>query len=74
MTDETSQFQVRFGMVAVRKEFVTVPQLVEAMAIQAREDVTGEPHRFVGKILVDLGYMTFSQIGDVLRDIAAGGG
>jgi hypothetical protein len=67
-----SHFQVRFGMTAMRKGFITVHQLMEAIAIQVREDVEGKPHRFVGKILSDLGYMTPSQVGQVLRDIAAG--
>ncbi len=74
MTVETFHFQLRFGTGAVRKEFITVHQLVEAMAIQVREDVEGKPHRAIGEILVDLGHMTPSQIQVVLWEIADGRG
>jgi len=74
MTVEVSYFRLRFGALAVRKEFVTVHQLVEATTIQVREDVEGKPHRAIGEILADLGYMTTSQIDEVLMAIAAGRG
>jgi hypothetical protein len=74
MTDQVSHFRLRFGMVAVRKEFVTMEQLVEAMTIQVREDVKGKPHRAIGEILADLVHMTPSQIDEVLMEIAAGRG
>ena len=74
MTAETFHFQLRFGMVAVRKEFITVHQLVEAMAIQVREDVEGKPHRPIGAILADLGHMKPSQIQVVLWELANGRG
>jgi hypothetical protein len=61
-------------MVAVEKKLITVEQLVEAITIQVREDVEGEPHRRIGEILADLGYMTPSQIQVVLWEIADGRG
>ena len=70
----TSDLRVRFGMAAIEKGFITVEQLVEAMTIQVRENVTGKPHRVVGKILADLGHMRTSQIDEVLKDIADGRG
>ena len=73
MTVEVSHFQVRFGMIAVEKKFITPHQLVEATTIQVREDIEGKRHRPVGAILADLGHITASQIGEVLRDIAGGG-
>ena len=72
MTEEASHFQVRFGMIAVEKKFITAHQLVEATTIQVREDVEGKPHRPVGVILADRGHITPSQIDEVLRDIAGG--
>jgi hypothetical protein len=59
-------------MIAVEKKFITAHQLVEATTIQVREDVEGKPHRSVGAILVDRGYITPFQIDEVLRDIASG--
>jgi hypothetical protein len=72
VTVETFHFQLRFGMVAVRKGFITVHHLVEATAIQVRDDVEGKPHRSIGAILADLGHIRPSQIDEVLRDIAGG--
>ncbi len=74
MTVEVSYFRLRFGARAVRKEFVTVHQLVEATTIQVREEVEGKPHRAIGAILADLGHMTPSQIQVVLWEIADGRG
>ena len=72
MTVEVSHFQVRFGMIAVEKRFITAHQLVEATTIQVREDIEGKRHRPVGTILADLGHITPSQIDEVLRDISDG--
>ena len=71
---ETSYFQVRFGMVAVEKGFISGHQLVEATVTQVREDVEGKPHRPIGEILVELGYMRPSQVQVVLWEIANGRG
>jgi hypothetical protein len=72
VTAETFQSELRFGTVAIRKEFITPHQLVEATAIQVREDVEGKPHRLIGQILADLGIMAPAQIDEVMREIAAG--
>jgi hypothetical protein len=66
----TPDFQIRFGMIAVEKGFITGHQLVEATVIQVREDVEGRPHRPIGEILVGLGYMRPSQVQVVLWEIA----
>ena len=70
----TSDFQVRFGIVAIEKGFITGHQLVEATVIQVREDVEGKPHRRIGEILIELGYMRPSQVQVVLWEMANGQG
>ena len=70
----TPDFRIRFGMAAIKKGFITMEQLMEAMTIQVREDVEGKPHRRIGEILADLGHMTPSQIQGVLWEIADGRG
>ena len=62
----TKHFEKRFGMVAVEKGFVTSEQVVEAIAIQVEENMDQQKHRFIGTVLVELGYMRHSQIQDVL--------
>lgn len=63
----TEHFEKRFGMVAVEKGFVTSEQVVEAIAIQVEENVDQKKHRFIGTVLVELGYMRHSQIQEVLK-------
>ena len=60
-----------FGEVALAKKFVGVSSLYEALTIQARAEVAGEPYQFLGEILVELGYMTELQVLEVLNEIHA---
>jgi hypothetical protein len=57
----------RFGTIAVEKGFITKDQLVEALSVQARENVENGSHRLIGQILLDCGLMTQAQIDEVLE-------
>ena len=59
----------RFGILSVKRGFVTPDQLVDALAIQLKEDLTGQPHRLIGTILYDLGFMTVTQIQAGLKEL-----
>ncbi len=52
----------RFGKVAIYMEFVTVEQLKEALAKQVEEDLTGKPHRLIGRILFEHGWITRDEL------------
>ena len=58
-----------FGSVALGKGFVSDEQVIEAFELQLKESLMGKEHRFIGEILVALGYMTGSQVHEVLREI-----
>ena len=60
----------RFGSYAGDKEFITGDQLAEALAIQARENVEEGKHRLLGQILLDQGFITASQIDEVLATMS----
>lgn len=60
------EYEKRFGAIAVEAGFITLEQLLEAMRIQVTEDVMGKRHRPIGQIFFELGYMTDSQIEEVL--------
>ena len=60
------RIEKRFGTIAVEKGYITVEQLMDALDVQVREDLSGTKHRLVGKILYDLGFLTIEQIGRVL--------
>ena len=59
----------RFGIIAVKQGFITQTQLQEAMNMQVQEDLDGKPHRLIGSILMDSGYITVQQITDVIKII-----
>jgi hypothetical protein len=52
--------------IAVGKGFITSHQLQEALEIQAAEDLVGKKHRLVGRILLDLGFVTPLQLKEAL--------
>lgn len=60
-----------FGEVAFEKGYISVEELYEALSIQARDEVMGRPYRFLGQILIDLGYMSEKQVLEVLNELHA---
>ncbi|MFH1350266.1 MAG: hypothetical protein ABII26_04940 [Pseudomonadota bacterium] len=64
---ETKDREIRFGMVAVRKGYVTPDQIVEAFEIQMAEDLSKGKHNPIGMILVNLGIITKLQLDEILE-------
>ena len=64
---ETDYNEIRFGVVAVKKGFVTPDQIVKALNIQVSENLNSGDHRAIGTILVEQGLMTAPQLEEVLR-------
>jgi hypothetical protein len=64
-----SQFQKRFGFIAVEKGFITADQLVEAFKVQVLEEIDKEKHRLIGAILFEHGFITLPQIDEVLQSM-----
>ena len=56
----------RFGTVAIKKGFITGQQLVGALKIQIQDELEGNKYRLTGEILRNEGYMTDSQVDEVL--------
>ncbi len=69
---ETEHLEKRFGILAVEKGFVTADQVIEALKIQVIEDIERGKHRLIGRILLEQGLMTISQIDEVLASIGKG--
>jgi Ca2+-dependent lipid-binding protein len=63
------KIEKRFGTIAVEKGYITVDQLMDALDIQVRENLSRKKHRLIGKILYDLGYLTIDQIQRVLASM-----
>ena len=68
---EANNVRARFGRIPVEKKLITRKQLAEAMNIQVSDDIDQKPHRRVGEILQDLGYLNKSQVAEVLKEVAA---
>ena len=62
--------QKRFGSIAVDRGFITTEQLLEALQIQARENVEMGSHRLIGQILVGKGYLSESQLDEILESLS----
>ena len=58
-----------FGGVAFKKGFITVRQLAAAKNRQVQEDMENKPHRLMGEIFIELGYMDRAQVDEVLEEM-----
>ncbi len=64
---ETVHLEKRFGVLAVEKGLITAKQLIEALSLQVMEDIEKGKHRLIGRILLEQGLITLSQIDELLR-------
>jgi hypothetical protein len=58
----------QFGKIAVDMRFVTAEQLNKALAEQGAENPSNKPHRLIGSILSEHGWITNEQV-DIVLDI-----
>jgi len=59
----------RFGSIAVKKGFITSEQLIEALSIQATENVEKDTHRIIGAILREKTYISIEQLNEILNEM-----
>ncbi len=55
-----------FGNIAVDMGFITSEQLTEALAEQVEDSLSNKPHRSIGSILFENGWITRDQINFVV--------
>jgi len=60
---------VRFATLAMEKGFINLDQFTEAMRVQIMEDIAGVKHRRIGEILIDMEYISTSEISEVLAEM-----
>ena len=68
------QYFPRFGNIAVHMGFVTAKQLKQAVVEQVEDDIFDRPHRLIGDILLENGWITDEQINTVLNELFKGHG
>ncbi len=59
----------RFGIIAVNRGFINADQLKEAFTEQADDNLSDRPHRLIGRIFFEKGWMTDEQIDVVLNEL-----
>ena len=62
-------YEKQFGIMAIEKGFITADNLIETLKIQVEEEIQDKTHRLIGEILLGKGYITPTQIQDVLDSI-----
>ncbi len=63
----SKQHNPRFGEIAVDMGFVTEEQLKEALVEQVEDNLSSHPHRLIGYILFENGWITTKQFDNVLN-------
>jgi hypothetical protein len=65
----SGKYCVRFAELAVKKGYVKPEKVKEAMSEQLDDDLNNRPHRLIGRILMDRGWMSPLQIETVLNEL-----
>jgi len=70
--DDYRTYALRFAEVAVMKEFITLSQMEEAYSEQVSSypSTLQKPHKLIGEILLEKGWMTFEQIHNVMEELS----
>ena len=67
--EEQYQYCARFGVIAVELGFLQAEQLQQALREQVEDNLAQRPHRVLGAICFDHGWMTPVQIEEVLNQM-----
>ena len=59
----------RFGIIAIKKGFITKDQFIEAMAVQVDIFMDGGIYKRIGEILLEMGNITKMQLNYVLEEM-----
>lgn len=66
---ETEPIERRFGVIAIKKGFVSPEQVIKAMEIQVNEDLSIGKHRQIGMILLDQGLISHLQLNEIIQTL-----
>ena len=68
-SESKERYVKRFGAIAMERGYITLEQLIEALAIQIREECEHESHRLVGAILFEQDILTGSQLQEIVNAV-----
>jgi hypothetical protein len=63
------EYYPRSGQISVKLGFISMEQLKAAMSEQIDDDLNDRPHRFLGEILLDKGWVTHDQLNIILDEL-----
>lgn len=66
---ETEDTEMRFGIIAVKMGIVTPDQIIKALEMQVKEDLSTGKHRRIGMILLEQGLITLSQMDAIMQEL-----
>ena len=59
----------RFGSIAYQRRYLTKEQIQEGLAEQVEDNVSGRPHRLLGRIFREKGWLTEEQEESILAEM-----
>lgn len=59
----------RFGFIGIEKGFINAEHLYEALLRQRAQETGSAERRLLGMILKDLGYLSVSQVNEILQTL-----
>ena len=65
----SAKYCPRFAQLAVEKGYVTPDNAKVALSRQLDDDLAGKPHKLIGSIFLENGWLTPQQIETVLKDL-----
>lgn len=63
------EYYPRSGHIAVMLGFITIEQLNDAMSQQIDDNLNNRPHRFLGEILMDNGWITHDDLNIIIDEL-----
>ena len=67
--ERSKKYCKRFGTIAVELGFITPEQLKQALSEQVDDNLANNPHRVLGVIFFEKGWMNYRQIEVVLNEL-----
>ena len=59
----------RFGSIAYQRRYLTKEQIQEGLAEQVEDNLSGRPHRLLGRIFREKGWLTEEQEKSILAEM-----
>jgi len=66
-----SSMEKRFGSVAVGLGLISRQQLEAGLKLQSEDTTAGKPHRLIGSIFQELGYLDADHVAEILLKMVA---